>query len=231
MGNSRWKGARLKDILDRVGPAKEAIEIAFQGADGPALEKTPDFVKSIPVSKALDPDTIVAYEMNGQPLPSYNGAPARVVVPGWTATYWMKHVTRIDVRTKPEENFWMKSAYRIPVGKFPVVQRFLSQETPVNTPITEILVNSIIATPAAGDTVPAGQPFTVGGVAWTEATASPPSKSRLTREQHGRGRSLVAMRGAIPSASGPFARARSAPGRCPSWRARPTQLARPRRFD
>ena len=166
MGNARWKGARLKDLLERAGLAKEALEISFEGADGPPVEKTPDFVKSIPTWKALDPDTLVAYEMNGQPLPHFNGAPARIVVPGWTATYWMKHVTQIAARRTPEENFWMKSAYRIPTGKFPVVQRFLSQETAANTPITEMVVNSVITTPAAGEAVRLGEPLTVKGVAW-----------------------------------------------------------------
>jgi DMSO/TMAO reductase YedYZ molybdopterin-dependent catalytic subunit len=166
MGNARWKGARLKDLLDRAGLGKEAIEIAFDGADEPPLDATPDFIKSIPVAKALDPDTIVAYEMNGEALPHFNGAPARIMVPGWTATYWTKHVIRIEARSKPEDNFWMKAAYRVPAGKFPVVQRFLSQETAVNTPITEMVVNSIITTPAAGDTVRMGEFLTVKGVAW-----------------------------------------------------------------
>ena len=166
MGNARWKGARLKDILERAGLAKDAVEVAFDGADGPVVEKTPDFIKSIPVFKAIDPDTIVAYEMNGAPLPHWNGFPARVVVPGWTATYWVKHLTRIEARTKPEENFWMKGAYRIPNGKFPIVQRFLSQETGVNTPITEMVVNSVITAPAAGDAVRVGEALTVKGMAW-----------------------------------------------------------------
>ncbi|MGO4571602.1 molybdopterin-dependent oxidoreductase [Microvirga sp. 2TAF3] len=166
MGNARWKGARLKEILDRAGLAKEAIEISLEGADGPPFDKTPDFVKSIPIWKALDPDTLVAYEMNGQPLPHFNGAPARLIVPGWTATYWMKHITGIKARSIPEENFWMKSAYRIPVGKFPLVQRFLTQENSVNAPITEMVVNSVITTPAEGDTVPMGRPLTVKGMAW-----------------------------------------------------------------
>ena len=166
MGNARWKGARLKDILERAGLAKDAVEVTFDGADGPAIEKTPDFIKSIPVSKAVDPDTVVAYEMNGAPLPHWNGFPARVVVPGWTATYWVKHLTRIEARTKPEENFWMKGAYRIPNGKFPIVQRFLSQETGVNTPITEMVVNSVITAPAAGDAVRAGEALAVKGMAW-----------------------------------------------------------------
>jgi DMSO/TMAO reductase YedYZ molybdopterin-dependent catalytic subunit len=166
MGNARWRGARLKDILDRAGLTKEAIEISFNGADGQIIEKTPDFVKSLPMWKALDPDTLVAYEMNGEPLPHFNGFPARIVVPGWTGTYWVKHVTRIEARTRPEDSFWMKSAYRIPASRFPVVQRFTSQETAANTPITEMVVNSVITAPAEGDRIGRGQPLTVKGVAW-----------------------------------------------------------------
>ena len=59
------EGARLKDVLDKVGLKKEAIEIVFDGADGPVVDKTPDFVKSIPVWKALEDTTLIAYEMNG----------------------------------------------------------------------------------------------------------------------------------------------------------------------
>jgi DMSO/TMAO reductase YedYZ molybdopterin-dependent catalytic subunit len=166
MGCARWKGARLKDVLDKVGLKKEAIEIVFNGADGPAVDKTPDFVKSLPVWKAIEETTIVAYEMNGEPLPHWNGFPARIVVPGWTATYWMKHIVSINAVTKPFEGFWMKSAYRIPVGKFPVVARFISQETAVNTPITEMVVNSLITTHADGAAVKAGAHANVGGIAW-----------------------------------------------------------------
>ena len=119
MGCARWKGARLKDVLDKVGLKKEAIEIAFNGAEGPAVEKTPDFIKSIPVWKAIDELTIIAYEMNGAPLPHFNGFPARIVVPGWTGTYWMKHVISITALTKPQGGFWMNPAYRIPLGEFP----------------------------------------------------------------------------------------------------------------
>src|SRR5262245_10146417 len=83
MGCARWKGARLKDVLDRVGLRKEAIEIVFDGSDKGVVDKTPDFVKSVPVWKAVEDTTLVAYEMNGQPLPHFNGFPARIVVPGW----------------------------------------------------------------------------------------------------------------------------------------------------
>jgi DMSO/TMAO reductase YedYZ molybdopterin-dependent catalytic subunit len=165
MGCARWKGAKLKDVLDKAGLKKEAIEIFFAGADGPAINTTPDFVKSIPVWKAIDDSTIVAYEMNGQPLPHWNGFPARIVVSGWTGTYWMKHVTTVNALTKPLVDFWMNPAYRIPVGKFPVRDRFLTQENATTTPITEMVVNSLITSHRDGDKVKAGK-ITVSGQAW-----------------------------------------------------------------
>jgi len=166
MGCARWKGARLKDLLDKAGLKKEAIEILFDGADGPVSDKTPDFIKSIPTWKAIEDTTLIAYEMNGEPLPHLHGFPARLIVPGWTGTYWMKHVTSIKALTKPESSFWMNPAYRIPLGKFPLVARFTSQETAVNTPITEIVVNSLITNPLDGAGVKVGAPVTVGGIAW-----------------------------------------------------------------
>ena len=164
MGCARWKGARLKDILDKVGLKKEAVEIAVDGADKGAVDKTPDFVKSIPAWKAIEDTTLVAYEMTGAPLPHGNGFPARLVVPGWTGTYWMKHLVSINALTKPLGTFWMASAYRIPLGKFPLVARFTSQETAANTPITEMVVNSLITSHADGATVKSGEK--VGGIAW-----------------------------------------------------------------
>ena len=87
--------------------------------------------------------------MNGRPLPHFNGAPARLIVPGWTATYWVKHLTDIRVQAQPFDGFWMKGAYRIPTGAFPGA-RFTSQETAETTPITQILVNSLITAPTPG---------------------------------------------------------------------------------
>jgi len=165
MGCARWKGARLKDILDKVGLKKEVIEVAFNGADGPAVPATPDFIKSIPTWKAVEDTTIVAYEMNGQPLPHLHGFPARIIVPGWTGTYWMKHIVEINALTKPQGGFWMNPAYRIPVGKFPLRDRFITQENATSTPITEIVVNSLITSHRTGDKVKAGK-VTVSGMAW-----------------------------------------------------------------
>ena len=166
MGNAVWTGVRLKDVLAKAGLRKETIEIVLNGADGPVIDKTPDFIKSIPIWKALDENTIVAFGMNGQPLPHFNGFPARLVVPGWTATYWMKHLVSIEAATKPFDGFWMKSAYRIPNGKFPIIERFLSQENDANTPITEMVVNSLTTSPAEGQRFKFGRQIDVSGIAW-----------------------------------------------------------------
>jgi DMSO/TMAO reductase YedYZ molybdopterin-dependent catalytic subunit len=165
MGCARWKGARLKDLLEKAGLKKDAIEVAFDGADGPTVDKTPDFIKSIPTWKAIDESTLVAYEMNGQPLPHWNGFPARIVVSGWTGTYWMKHLITINALTKPQGGFWMNPAYRVPVGKFPLRDRFLSQENATTTPITEMVVNSLITSHRDGAKVNAGR-SAVSGIAW-----------------------------------------------------------------
>jgi DMSO/TMAO reductase YedYZ molybdopterin-dependent catalytic subunit len=166
MGNARWKGARLKDVLAKAGLKKEAVEVVLDGADGPVMQGTPDFVKSIPVWRALDENTLLAYEMNGEPLPHWNGFPVRVVLPGWTGTYWMKHVSSINAITKPFDGFWVKGAYRIPLGKFPIIDRFVTQMTDVNEPITEMVVNSLITNLASGQQVAVGRPFEVKGIAW-----------------------------------------------------------------
>jgi DMSO/TMAO reductase YedYZ molybdopterin-dependent catalytic subunit len=166
MGNARWKGARLKDVLARANVGKLALEVAFDGADTAVVPATPDFLKSLPIWKAMDESTLIAYEMNGTPLPHWNGFPVRLVVPGWTATYWIKHLTNIDVLAKPLDNFWVKTAYRVPKGKFPIVDRFVSQETEVNTPITEMVVNSLITNIEEGARINAGSTIELRGIAW-----------------------------------------------------------------
>ncbi len=165
MGCARWKGARLKDVLAKAGVPQNAVEIVCNGADFAPVDKTPDFVKSLPMWKALDDNTLLAYEMNGAPLPHWNGAPVRLIAPGWTATYWVKHLTDIRFVDMPFDGFWMKSAYRLPLGLFPSVDRFVSQETAVNTPITEMVVNSLIVSPPDGVRIRSG-PLAVTGLAW-----------------------------------------------------------------
>jgi len=86
-------------------------------------------------------------------------------VPGWTGTYWMKHVTEIKALTQPLKDFWMNPAYRIPVGKFPIRDRFLTQENATTTPITEMVVNSLITSHRDKAKVKTGK-VAVSGMAW-----------------------------------------------------------------
>jgi DMSO/TMAO reductase YedYZ molybdopterin-dependent catalytic subunit len=165
MGNAKWGGVRLRDVLNRAGVSADALEVVLDGADQQVLPATPDFVKSLPIDRALDEHTLIAFEMNGKPLPQWHGAPARLVVAGWTATYWVKHLTSIRVEPKAFDGFWMKTAYRIPTGKFPGA-RFASQENEQTTPITEILINSLVTSHTDGERLVRGRPAELAGWAW-----------------------------------------------------------------
>ena len=114
MGNARWTGVRLREILTRAGLQPSAKQVQFRGLDGPVLPETPAFRKSLDVDVARGDDVIVAYLMNGQPMPLLNGFPVRLIVPGWYATYWVKMLAEITVLDHVNDNFWMKTAYRIP---------------------------------------------------------------------------------------------------------------------
>jgi DMSO/TMAO reductase YedYZ molybdopterin-dependent catalytic subunit len=165
MGNARWRGVRLRDVLVKAGIDASALEVTLNGADSALLTTTPDFIKSLPLAKALDENTLIAFEMNGEPLPHWNGFPVRLIVSGWVATYWMKHLTEINVISKPLDNVWMKTAYRVPKELFAGGQ-FSSQEIDRTVPITEIVVNSLITNLLDGQTIPALKPLEIKGIAW-----------------------------------------------------------------
>jgi DMSO/TMAO reductase YedYZ molybdopterin-dependent catalytic subunit len=166
MGNARWRGVRLGDVLRKAGIRPDAVEVAFDGHDSPVMPGGPDYQKSLPAAKALDKNTLIALEMNGERMPRLHGAPARLVVPGWTATYWIKHLSSIEIRNTPFDNFWVKTGYRIPTGAFAGLEKFASQETSANTPITEIAVNSLITAPAPAEPLARGAMTDVRGMAW-----------------------------------------------------------------
>jgi sulfite dehydrogenase len=165
MGCAAWHGPRLREVLKSAGVKPEAVEIWLRGMDEPILPTTPPFHKSLPLAKALADETIVATSMNGGPLPLLNGFPVRLVVPGWTSTYWMKHLSNITISSKPLDNFWMTKAYRVPSGMFPVSDPFATQNNAQTWPITAIVVNSLIASPISGEQVDRSG-FTIRGVAW-----------------------------------------------------------------
>lgn len=165
MGNAEWVGARMRDILTMAGVRRGAVQVTFDGLDRPVLPSVPDFVKSFDVSRILDdPDVIVAYQMNGEPLPMLNGFPARLVVPGWYATYWVKNLSEIRVIDHVFEQFWMKPAYRIPDTPCGCVEPGTAPARTV--PIHRMNVRSFIAAPEDGGRVSVGRPVTLRGIAF-----------------------------------------------------------------
>ena len=116
MGNARWTGVRLRDLLDRAGVKAGAAEVSFSGLDRAAMAATPNFVKALSIDHARDGEVMVAYEMNGADLPMLNGFPLRLVVPGWYATYWVKALNQVNVLAEKFHGFWMDKAYRIPTS-------------------------------------------------------------------------------------------------------------------
>lgn len=163
MGNALWKGVRLKDILAKAGIKDGAVQVRFNGAETPVLPSTPDFIKSLDVDLATSDDVIVAYAMNGADLPVLNGYPVRLVVPGYFATYWMKMLDDIEVIGEPDQNFWMKTAYRIPADPCGCQQPGTTVKT---VPIGRMPVRSFITTVQDGDLVPAGAALTMNGIAF-----------------------------------------------------------------
>ncbi|WP_419809679.1 molybdopterin-dependent oxidoreductase [Sphingomonas sp.] len=116
MGNARWVGVPLRHILDRVGVRPGAVDVRFGGLDKPLVPQAPDFLKSLAVDHARDGEVMVAFQMNGEQLPLLNGFPLRLIVPGWFSTYWVKALDTIEVLARPDDNFWMAKAYRIPTA-------------------------------------------------------------------------------------------------------------------
>jgi DMSO/TMAO reductase YedYZ molybdopterin-dependent catalytic subunit len=162
VGNAEWTGVRLREILHRAGVREEARHVQFQGADRPALPTVPSFIRSIPLDKALHPDTILAYEMNGRPLPLLHGAPLRLITPGWMAESCMKWLTDITVQKEESPGYYMQTAYRMPVDP---VEPGISRVDEKTVPVEAMVVKSLIAAPSEGDTVVKG-PVAVQGVAW-----------------------------------------------------------------
>jgi sulfite dehydrogenase len=165
MGNAEWTGVRLGEILSTAGIKQGAADVSFKGLDRPVVSTVPDFVKSLSASRIMDdPHVIVAYQMNGRPLPMLNGFPVRLVVPGWYATYWVKHLTDITVLDKDFDGFWMRRAYLIPDTRCGCIE---PGSVPARSvPINRMNVRSLIVTPQDGAHLPAGKAVTIKGVAF-----------------------------------------------------------------
>ena len=164
MGNALWKGVRLKDVLDRAGVKPGAVQVRFNGLDTGIVPQTPDFVKSLEIDHALDGEVMIAYAMNGRPLPLLNGFPLRLVVPGWFATYWVKMLNDIEVLDEPDDNFWMAKAYLIP--DTPFADMAPGEKGVKMVPINRMPPRSFFTNVRDGEVLKAGQSTTVRGIAF-----------------------------------------------------------------
>lgn len=164
MGNARWKGVRLKDVLTKAGVAAGARQVTFNGLDLPVDQKTPDFLKALEIDHALDEDTILSYEMNGEALPMLNGFPLRLIVPGHFGTYWVKHLNEITVVEEPFAGYWMDPAYRIPDNSCACVEP--GGPAKKTRPIGRYNVRSFITSLTEGQRLSAGKELSVRGIAF-----------------------------------------------------------------
>jgi DMSO/TMAO reductase YedYZ molybdopterin-dependent catalytic subunit len=164
MGNARWKGVPLKSILDKAGVQEGAKQVLFKGADTPAAETIPDFVKALDIDHARDGEVLLAYAMNDTELPILNGYPVRLVVPGYYGTYWVKHLNEITVIDTVYDGFWMKTAYRIPNNSCACVAPGTKPASTV--PINRLNVRSFVTSHLNGAKVSAGDAFNIGGIAF-----------------------------------------------------------------
>ncbi len=177
MGNARWKGVPLKAVLDKVGVQKGAVQVVFDGLDGPVMDGTPDFLKALDIDHARDGEVMIAYAMNGEDLPWLNGYPVRLIVPGYYGTYWVKHLNLINIVDSVYDGFWMKTAYRIPANACACTEP--GKAPTATVPIARFDVRSFITSVTDGGSVTAGQDTALRGIAFdggygiTEVIISP----------------------------------------------------------
>ena len=141
VGNARWRGVRVKDVLSRAGVNAGAAHLHTFGSDDPPV-KVPPFHRSLEMEKAMQ-DGILAWEMNGVPLPPQHGAPLRLIVPGWAGDHWMKWLVRLSPQKAQQTGFYMDNAYRWPLNPGAPGVAFKPEEM---KPLTELAVKSNITT-------------------------------------------------------------------------------------
>lgn len=155
VGNAVYGGVWLKDVLEQAQPSLKAKHVAFEGLDKPLGSAGVKFIRSIPFDKAMS-SSLLAYEMNGEPLPLKHGFPLRALALGWTGANCVKWLHRITLMDRPFEGFFMDKVYRV----------YQKGEDPKSGEIvTSLKLKSIITQPLKGETLPAG-PITVLGAAY-----------------------------------------------------------------
>jgi sulfite dehydrogenase len=168
MGNAKWKGVKVKDILAMAGLKKGALDVTFQGMDRAPQSGIPPFIKSLRIDKAMEDEVLIAYEMNGEPIPMLNGYPLKLVVPGWYATYWVGSLNMINVLTDTFKGYWMSTAYKAPPNSNFSESPDSLDKHPV--PLTKINLHSIFVLPEPTENVTIGKNCLVEGLAFNDGT-------------------------------------------------------------
>jgi sulfite oxidase len=161
VGTARFSGPRLRDVLQRAGVKPSGKHVMSRGNDD-IPGKVPPFIRSIPIEKALDSDTLIATHMNGSPLTKHHGFPARVLVPGWIGSASCKWLAEIKVLEAEFAGNFMNPGYRLPNQPVKPGEAVKPEDT---HPVTALGVKSVIAGPSDGATVRAGR-MNVHGAAW-----------------------------------------------------------------
>jgi sulfite oxidase len=159
MGQATWTGVRLADVLDKVGIPPDSTWVHTEGWDRPPMPTTPRFLRAMTVARALDPTTLIAYRMNGQPLSLAHGAPMRLVVPGLPGDEWTKWLRTVKLASAEPEGFYFQTAYRYPTHP---VQPGAAVPPAEMKPAGRLPVKSIIARPADGARLARGRNEVVG---------------------------------------------------------------------
>src|ERR1700726_2996880 len=164
MGNARWTGVRLRDVLDRAGVKAGAVAVRSSGLDDPVVPAAPKFMKPLDIDHARDGEVMVAFQMNGEQLPLLNGFPVRLIVPGWYADYWVKMLSDIEVLDAPDQNYFEKVGYRVPDTPHASVK---PGETGFKTvPVSRLVPRSFFTNVTDATTVKSGPAVPVRGIAF-----------------------------------------------------------------
>jgi DMSO/TMAO reductase YedYZ molybdopterin-dependent catalytic subunit len=184
VSTAEWTGVTLRTLLEPSGLSSAAVEIRFRGADGGPVKDAGGeiaFERSLPLSRALADDVLVAYAMNGAPIPAEHGAPIRLIVPGWYGMASVKWLAEIEVLEQPFRGFYQAARYVI--GDAPI--RAIKPRAVITAPLGEI---------AAGVTTVHGYAWsgqgsivrvdlsTDGGASWLEARLGPETAPAAWRE-------------------------------------------------
>jgi len=171
MGCALWSGVKLREILEAARVKKGSLQVQFEGLDrgkGPEGYGSNRFMKSLDLSNPVLDEVILAHSMNSEPLPMLNGFPLRVIVPGYFATYWMKSLASIRVLDKEDDNFWMKTAYRIPdTPDGSTTPEEVKAGKVKQIPIARMPVRSFLISPDGSSKIPAGLPVQLRGMAFS----------------------------------------------------------------